>query len=73
MEDTFFFDRNDFEYFVKGVEEAEYIDAYIITEGANVYDRAINDVIKGYKSADVALDGAIEIIQNDIDEKFNSK
>ncbi len=73
VEDTFFFDRNDFEYFVKGVEEAEYIDAYIITEGANVYDRAINDVIKGYKSADVALDGAIEIIQNDIDEKFNSK
>lgn len=71
LEDNYFFYHSDFEYYLKGVYEAEYIDKSILEDSFWALDDALLAVMRGTQSPEIALETAEGIIAEEINEKYN--
>lgn len=71
IEDKYFYNHEDFEYYLKGVNDAEYIDYVTLNDSFWVLDDAIMASLRGIQTPGPALESVIDAIQEEINEKYN--
>ncbi len=71
VNDNIFYYESEFEYYLKGVEQSEYIDMYIFIDSFTLYSKSILEILRNDQSSVNAIDSIYEVISKDIDEHYN--
>lgn len=71
IEDKYFFYTEDFEYYIKSAAQSEYIDNSILEDSFWILDEALISATNGMQSPEIALENAAEMIQEEVNEKYN--
>lgn len=72
VEDTVFYYESEYEYYVKAAEQSEHIDMDILSESFWNLSNAMVDLAHGIISPANAVDGIVESITEEINEKYNN-
>ncbi len=71
MKDNIFTYDSEYEYYIKGVDRAEYIDMDILNDSFWKLSNAMYDIFKGNQSPTNAIDAVYDVIFEEINEKYN--
>lgn len=70
-EDNVFFYHEDYEYYLRSVDDATYLDNAALTDSYFSFRGAMRDVLFSRSTPEVAVESVMESIQAEIDEKYN--
>lgn len=71
VEDKYFFNHEDFEYFVRSAQYSEYIDNSILEDSFWELCDVLKDCMHGLQSPEIAIPNLAEFIQQEVDEQYN--
>lgn len=71
--DTIFFYDTDYDYYIKGVENAEYLDKTVLSESYSQLSEAMRLVLYGSATPEVAVESVIDLVQADLNNNYNNE
>ncbi len=71
IDDNVFYYPGELEYYINGVRHAEFIDTDVYHDSAVLFNSALIGIKQGVLSPSAAIDSVIEIMAEEINEKYN--